>query len=117
MAEAETLAFQIGRGDWERTLRQAGEAITPGFWSNFRSWGEGDLLLLQRLVGRQLPDEYVAFVRTFGSGQFPPPVGGGFYSPLEVVAACHGPLLAVLGSTEWASDIEQLHFYATRGKY
>jgi len=109
--------FCIGVGEWASVVRKAGEAIDRSYWDRFRPWTEGDLALCQRLVGRTFPDEYRAFVLTFGTGDFASRFGGGFYTPVEVIAACHGPLMAVLGSTEWASDAEHLHFYATRGTY
>ena len=82
---------------------------------HFRPLDGGTLSGLEQVINRRLPEDFRLFLTTFGSGRFP--TGGNVYTPDDMLAACHGPMLMRLGCSEWASDADQRRLYISHGSY
>lgn len=111
------MTFQIGSPNWVQELKEATKPLGDDFWSDFRQVDETALDELERQIHRKLPDEFREFYRSIGYGRFP--LGGGFFSPNDVVACLGAPIYFILGSLtpgkEWATAEEHKQLWRTRG--
>lgn len=113
MERLEPLRFHVGRGDWFREIRVFTDQFDHHYWDDFRPCGEADIAACERAINRALPGDFREFLLRVGAGNFG--CGGGdVYTPEEIVLACHGPLLTLLGSADWATDDEQRQLYSSR---
>jgi len=109
--------FSIGRGSWIQEIRYYTTQLNPQYWARFGPLKSAEISLIEKEVGRRLPEDFKEFLRVFGCGRFPSAFGGDIYNPAEFVHGCHGHLYMMLGSNAWASDDEQRQFYVTHGAY
>jgi len=107
--------FTIGEGSWADEIRYYTRELNPNYWKAFRPLDSQEIQKVERSVGRSLPEDFKEFLRVFGCGAFPEPYGGLIYTPDQFVRGCHGHLFMVLGSSSWATEERQRHFYVTRG--
>jgi SMI1 / KNR4 family (SUKH-1) len=108
--------FVIGQPKWADAVRRLTGEIGPDYWDDFRPLSSSDIGAIETALNRRLPNDFKQFLLEFGSGKFPDEFGGNVYSPQDILAACHGPLLMQLGSAKWASDEAQRGFYISHGR-
>lgn len=104
---------RVGEAGWVERLRGEAEGFDAGYFEDFRPVSAARLDEVEREIRRELPRDYRLFMETFGWGTFR--AGGGLYSPEDIVAACHGP---VVMHTGWGMDHDEemlRQFYITRG--
>ncbi|MCJ7483822.1 MAG: SMI1/KNR4 family protein, partial [Thermodesulfovibrionales bacterium] len=96
--------IQIGSPNWRNDLINSTTRLGDGFWDHFTPVAENQLNILEKQIGRRLPDEFKEFYRLIGYGNFEP--GDGFDSPDDIVACLGAPIYFVRGSLmsgeEWA---------------
>jgi hypothetical protein len=105
----------IGSGGWEEKLRAQGAELDPAFWAGFKPAPASEIERIERSLQRTLPEDFKLFLRHVGSGNFPWNLGGGIFTPDEIIVGCSGPLWMLKGSSGWATEDEHRRFYATRG--
>jgi hypothetical protein len=111
------MMIQIGSPNWIEDLKETTSPLGSDFWSNFVQASEAQLNELEKQAGRKLPDEFRELYRSIGYGSFS--LGGGFYSPDDIIVGLGAPIYFVLGSLfsgkEWATEEEHRQLWLTRG--
>jgi len=109
--------IQIGSPNWRNNLISSASRLGDDFWDHFTPVTENQLNILEKRIGRRLPDEFKEFYRIIGYGNFAP--GDGFYSPDEIVACLGASIYFVRGSLlpgeEWATEYEHQRLWTSRG--
>jgi hypothetical protein len=112
--------LRIGATGWLNELGDLTEPLGHDCWSNFRPASEGEMRTFELKVGRTLDPELREFYRTVGYGSFPDHIGGGFYSPSEMLACLGAPIYFITGSLspgkEWASPEAHTRLWLSRGR-
>lgn len=108
--------FTVGEGDWHRIIRTFTDQLDRHYWDAFEPAPAKEIEACEAAINRQLPEDFRQFFLHLGSGTFRWS-GGCIYTTQEIVDACIGPFLMVLGSCRWASDEEQRKLYSSRGQY
>ncbi len=110
--------IRIGSPNWRNDLINSTSRLGNDFWDHFTPVAENQLNILEKQIGRRLPDEFKEFYRIIGYGNFEP--GDGFYSPDDIVACLGAPIFFVRGSLisgkEWATEYEHRQLWLSRGK-
>ncbi len=110
--------IQIGSPNWQDDLINSTRRLGDGFWDHFTSVADDQLIMLEKRIGRRLPDEFKEFYRLIGYGSFGP--GDGFYSPEDIVACLGAPIFFIRGSLtpgkEWATEDQHKRLWMSRGK-
>jgi hypothetical protein len=110
--------IRIGSPNWRDDLINSTNRLGDGFWNHFTPVAENQLEILEKQVGRRLPDEFKEFYRLICYGNFEP--GDGFNSPDDIVTRLGAPIYFVRGSLmpgqEWATEYEHRRLWVSQGK-
>jgi len=108
--------INVGRQAWEARVREIADHIHPQFFQNFVAVSRQQVEWIERSLNRSLPDDFKMFLNVFGAGNFPHEVGGGFFSPSEIIEGCAGPIEMLVGIKGNVGRDILREFYITRGE-
>jgi hypothetical protein len=103
--------------DWIEELHAREKA---NLWAGFTAASPDDLLEIEHLIRRTLPEDFREFYRRVGYGQWPRAYGGGIWPPKDIIAMVGAPIYFVAGSLtqgeEWATEVEHRELWLTHGE-
>lgn len=110
-------AFEIGKGDWAKVIREFAESLDPEYFAEFARVTAADLARVEAAVNRKLPEDYKAFLCEFGAGAFSEDVGGGgFDTPEELSIEPYEVIYFFAGTSPEVSDEVHERFYRSHGE-
>ena len=103
--------------NWIKELKVGEKSV---LWKDFQAASDEELQAVEKFIGRSLPEEFRDFYQEIGYGMWPSKLGGGIYSPDEIMEVIGAPIYFVLGSlfpgSEWATEAQHRDLWLTRGE-